>query len=55
MAEDTKIQWAVPNSADESHNGHCYGAVAGGESGPGARPCDVAWICGIVEQCAAAG
>jgi len=28
--------------------------VAGGESGPGARPCDVAWIRSIVEQCLAA-
>lgn len=25
--------------------------IAGGESGPGARPCDVAWIRSIVEQC----
>lgn len=29
--------------------------IAGGESGPGARPCDVAWIRSIVEQCRAAG
>ena len=29
--------------------------VAGGESGPGSRPCDVAWIRSIVDQCAAAG
>lgn len=29
--------------------------VAGGESGPGARPCDVAWIRSIVEQCRSAG
>jgi len=28
--------------------------VTGGESGPGARPCDVAWIRSIVEQCRAA-
>ena len=28
--------------------------VAGGESGPGARPCDVVWIRSIVEQCKAA-
>lgn len=25
--------------------------VAGGESGPGARPCDVRWIRSIIEQC----
>lgn len=29
--------------------------VVGGESGPGARPCDVAWIRSIVTQCKAAG
>jgi protein gp37 len=28
--------------------------IAGGESGPGARPCDVAWIRSIVQQCQAA-
>ncbi len=28
--------------------------IVGGESGPGARPCDVAWIRSIVQQCAAA-
>lgn len=29
--------------------------ICGGESGPGARPCDVAWIRSIVEQCKSAG
>ena len=29
--------------------------IIGGESGPGARPCDVAWIRSIVRQCGAAG
>ena len=29
--------------------------IVGGESGPGARPCDVAWVQSIVEQCKAAG
>lgn len=29
--------------------------IVGGESGPGARPCNVSWIRGIVEQCKAAG
>lgn len=27
--------------------------IVGGESGPGARPCDVAWVRSIVRQCAA--
>lgn len=29
--------------------------ITGGESGPGARPCDIEWIRRIVEQCKAAG
>lgn len=29
--------------------------IVGGESGPDARPCNVAWIESIIEQCAAAG
>lgn len=29
--------------------------VCGGESGPKARPCDVAWVRSIVQQCRAAG
>jgi protein gp37 len=29
--------------------------IVGGESGPGARPCDAAWIRSIVQQCKAAG
>lgn len=29
--------------------------IVGGESGPGARPCNVAWIRSIRDQCAAAG
>ena len=29
--------------------------IVGGESGPGARPCDVGWIRDIVGQCRAAG
>lgn len=29
--------------------------IVGGESGPGARPCDIGWIRSIVEQCKAAG
>lgn len=29
--------------------------IVGGESGPGARPCDLAWIRSLVAQCRAAG
>ncbi|MDH5279572.1 MAG: phage Gp37/Gp68 family protein [Thermoleophilia bacterium] len=28
--------------------------IVGGESGPGARPCDVAWVRSVVEQCRSA-
>lgn len=39
--------------------GHCatrgvHWVIAGGESGPGARPCDVAWLRSLRDQCAAA-
>lgn len=34
--------------------GACFVAT-GGETGPGARPCDVSWIGSVVEQCQAAG
>lgn len=34
---------------------HLNWVIAGGESGPGARPCDVAWIRSIKDQCKAAG
>jgi protein gp37 len=30
-------------------------AIVGGESGPGARPCDVGWIRSILDQCRSAG
>jgi protein gp37 len=39
-------------------DGSCRGldwVVVGGESGPGARPCDLAWIRAIVRQCEEAG
>ena len=34
---------------------HLDWVLVGGESGPNARPCDVAWIRSIVEQCGEAG
>ncbi len=40
-------------------NGSCFHGIdlviAGCESGPGARPCDVEWLRGIRDQCAATG
>lgn len=51
-----------PRCEGFSDDGGCPGhrvptldwVIVGGESGPGARPCDVAWIRSIVEQCRAA-
>lgn len=44
------------------HGPECYGTgqridwvIIGGESGPGARPCNVEWIRGVVSQCHEAG
>ena len=34
---------------------HIHWVIVGGESGPGARPCLVAWIRSIVRQCRDAG
>ena len=42
-------------SGCESLRPKIHWVIVGGESGPGARPCDVAWIRSIVEQCRAAG
>jgi protein gp37 len=52
-----------PSHVDRSRCGVCHGSgvvasidwvIVGGESGPGARPCDLAWLRAIVEQCAVA-
>lgn len=42
---------------DRIEDGYNFGiqwVIVGGESGPHARPCDVAWVRSIVEQCTAA-
>lgn len=47
----------------EQHDRRCRGTtldgidwvIVGGESGPNARPCNIAWIRSIVQQCKAAG
>lgn len=36
------------------HKSLIHWVIVGGESGPGARPCDLAWIRRIVQQCQAA-
>lgn len=52
-------------SRDHNGDGDCYWhpngcplidwLIVGGESGPGARPCNLDWIRSVVKQCAAAG
>jgi protein gp37 len=59
------VDFDITNSfgcGDDDHRGHGDGAcdgvhwvIVGGESGKGARPCNVAWVRSIVEQCQAAG
>lgn len=49
----TSHQEAVDHGTYENRSGIDW-IVAGGESGPGARPCDLAWIRSIVAQCKAA-
>ncbi len=39
----------------DTHSRLISWVIVGGESGPGARPCDVGWIRDIVGQCRAAG
>jgi protein gp37 len=40
---------------NEPREDHISWLIVGGESGPGARPCDVGWVRDIVQQCEAAG
>lgn len=40
---------------NEPREEHISWVIVGGESGPGARPCDVEWIRSIVRQCQEAG
>lgn len=51
----TRILDALTAGSRSETPWHLSWVIVGGESGPGARPCDVAWIRGIVEQCSGAG
>lgn len=57
--EDGTLHWNDERGIERrggTWNTHPVGwVIAGGESGPGARRCDVAWIRSLVEQCRAAG
>lgn len=48
-------QWCVNESNERVRGPRINWVIAGGESGPGARPCNVEWIRSIVQQCRAAG
>lgn len=41
----------VPGFVNHSDMARLHWVIVGGESGPGARPCDVGWIRSIVRQC----
>lgn len=53
--------WIPPHTDGLCSHEHCGPPpeldwlIVGGESGPGARPCNVAWIRSVVQQCGAAG
>ena len=63
LLEYVEIGWAMPcevNAQPPHFLAGCYErgidwVIVGGESGPGARPCNIAWIRSIVRQCRAAG
>jgi protein gp37 len=46
--------WALNDGCTEGKTRGLDWVIVGGESGPGARPCNVAWIRSIVRQCKAA-
>lgn len=60
--EDDPLAVALIRQAqDEAETGALYvrggihWVIVGGESGPNARPCNLSWIRGVVEQCQGAG
>lgn len=56
--DDRWLEW-LPLGPDENNEAHLLPplrwVIVGGESGPGARRCEVSWIRDIVAQCNAAG
>lgn len=53
-ADDAGFTRNPPDKWERGPHGHLDWVVVGGESGPGARPCDIGWIAGIVNQCVTA-
>jgi protein gp37 len=48
-------RWSVPARDGSTQEPRLHWVIVGGESGHGARPCDVDWIASIVQQCRDAG
>ncbi len=44
--------WAMDGARRHGRLNALHWVIVGGESGPGARPCDVGWIESVVKQCA---
>lgn len=44
-------RWAVPRADGSKQDPRVHWVIVGGESGPGARPSDLAWIRSVVAQC----
>lgn len=47
--------WVAPLAGAFTDSPRVNWVIVGGESGPGSRPCDVAWVRSLVGQCKAAG
>lgn len=58
IPKEERGEWGLPAktiSTIDAPPGHAINwVIAGGESGPGARPCDIEWIRSIVSQCRSA-
>lgn len=50
-----RYAWLTGEDVDATFSPRLDWVIVGGESGPGARPCNVDWIRSIVRQCQAAG
>ncbi len=55
VAFDDSRDWLTPNFVANPSGARLDWLIVGGESGPGARPCDVAWVRHVVRQCREAG
>jgi hypothetical protein len=51
----TGEEWAGPRDEHPERSQHLDWVIVGGESGPGARPFDLAWARSIIQRCESAG